>query len=139
MVSRKNWGLSNINKSEEEWSRVFWVVKSNSCLINMAGLKGFILRLMKGWKKGSYVEECDGVGFFCADGGGKLDFVDGKVNLIKYIEMLCLNRNCLISKLYIFDPIFQQDNTPFHTSRLTKEYFTTIISKLWTCQLNLLI
>lgn len=131
MVSRKNWGLININKSEEEWGRVLWSDESKFMLYPDGGVKRVYIKPGEELKKGAYVEtrKFGGGsvmvwGCFSAAGVGNLVFLDGKVDSNKYIEMLSLNLNCSISKLNITEPIFQQDNAPCHTSRLTKEYFT---------------
>jgi transposase len=64
-------------------------------------------------------------GCFSANGVGRIYIIEGKMDSIKYIEIL---NTCLESsahKMGLTDYTFQQDNDPKHCSKLTKEYLAS--------------
>lgn len=62
-------------------------------------------------------------GCFSYYGIGKLIVIDGKMDSTKYVNILARNLRESARSMNLDDFIFQQDNDPKHTSKLTKEYF----------------
>lgn len=58
-----------------------------------------------------------------ASGVGELVFIDGIMDSSKYVRILADNLDQSLLKMGLVDYIFQQDNDPKHTSRLTKDFF----------------
>ncbi|KAG0418638.1 Transposable element Tcb1 transposase [Dictyocoela roeselum] len=62
-------------------------------------------------------------GCFSYYGVGKLVLIEGKMDSRKYVNILAENLPHSARSMGLDEYIFQQDNDPKHTSKLTKEYF----------------
>jgi transposase len=60
-----------------------------------------------------------------ASGVGEIYFIEGKMNSIKYIEILNTYLESSARKMGLTNYILQQDNDPKHCSKLTKDYLTS--------------
>lgn len=56
-------------------------------------------------------------------GPGNLVFIDGTMDAIGYVDILSRNLQASATKMGLSSFIFQQDNDPKHTAKLTKKYF----------------
>lgn len=64
-------------------------------------------------------------GCFSYYGTGKLVFIDGTMDSIKYVDILSNNLPSSAALMGLSDYTFQQDNDPKHTSKLAKRFFET--------------
>lgn len=62
-------------------------------------------------------------GCFSYHGVGKLVFIDGIMDAAKYVDILSRNLCSSANSMGLSEFIFQQDNDPKHTAKLTKRYF----------------
>lgn len=62
-------------------------------------------------------------GCFSYNGVGKLVFIEGTMTAASYVNILSSNLSESARLMNLNDFIFQQDNDPKHTARITKEYF----------------
>ena len=60
---------------------------------------------------------------FSYHGVGKLVFIDGIMDAVKYVTILSENLELSASKMGLNEYIFQQDNDPKRTSKLAKQFF----------------
>ncbi|KKO75212.1 transposase [Vairimorpha ceranae] len=56
-------------------------------------------------------------------GVGKLLFIEGKMNSIKYISILTDNLDAFAEMMGLPECFFQQDNNLKHTANITKQWF----------------
>ena len=61
-----------------------------------------------------------GIGYF---GKTSIKFIDGRMNSVRYINLIKKQINNHAERISESDYIFQQDNTSVHTSRLVQSYF----------------
>lgn len=75
-------------------------------------------------------------GCFSYFGVGNIEIIEGTMDSAYYIDIISRNLMYSAEKMGIRNFIFQQDNDPKHTSRLTKEYFLENNIKLldWPAQ-----
>lgn len=57
-------------------------------------------------------------------GIGRLVFIDGTMDAVKYVSILANNLPQSASEMGLSEFIFQQDNDPKHTSKLAEVFFT---------------
>lgn len=62
-------------------------------------------------------------GCFSYYGMGRLVVIDGKMDAVKYINILGQNLKASARSMNLENFTFQQDNDPKHTSKIAKEYF----------------
>ena len=61
-----------------------------------------------------------GIGYF---GKTSIKFIDGRMNSVRYINLIKKQINNHAERISESDYIFQQDNASVHTSRLVQSYF----------------
>jgi hypothetical protein len=63
------------------------------------------------------------LGMFFYYGMGKLVFIDGTMDAVKYVDILSNNLAPSAGSMRLDSFTFQQDNGPEHASRIAKNYF----------------
>ena len=79
-------------------------------------------------------------GCFSHNGGGTLQFSDGMMDKLQYINILDNNIPTSSTKIMLNDFGFQQNNIPKHASKYAKDYFRgNKTAKYWNGHFNCLI
>lgn len=132
LIGRKGCRFANeyINKPLEFWKKVIFTDESKFCLFGSDGNKSV-------WRKNKMALDPKNVcptvkhgggsimvwGCMSWNGTGNLTVIEGILNARTYVEILRDNLFQSASKLGIRDDfLFQQDNDPKHTARVTKEF-----------------
>jgi transposase len=127
---RLAWAKAMIVKPKEYWRRVIWTDESKFNLFSSDG-KLWVWRAVGE----AFDEKCTSKtvkhgggnvmvwGCMSAVGTGNLALIDGKMYAPKYIKLLQNNLVSSARKLNLDEWVFQQDNDPKHTSKLSMSYF----------------
>lgn len=129
-AKRLQFAYEYINKPLEFWKKVIFTDESKFCLFGSDGNKSV-------WRKNKMALDPKNVcptvkhgggsimvwGCMSWNGTGNLTVIEGILNARTYVEILRDNLFQSASKLGIRDDfLFQQDNDPKHTARVTKEF-----------------
>ena len=112
---------------KKEWRRVLF---SDEKRFNLDGPGGFqyyfhdtrkeTIPAIRRQMRGGSVMVWAGIGYFCKT---NIKFIDGRMNSVRYINLIKEEINNHAERISEPDYIFQQDNKPVHTSRLVQSYF----------------
>lgn len=130
LVKRRNWAIKHIDQPINFWKSMIWSDESRFCLVSdkpekcirrsNETFKPECLRKTVKFDEGVMVWGC-----FSYSGVGALVWIDRlKVNSAAYCHIL--DQGLLQSIARLFPDgnyLFQQDNAPCHTSKVTKKWF----------------